>query len=57
MAKELDANVVAVDFAGHGKSFHRDPGSRYNFTDYIVDTGVVCAAMQLCCRVSVNIRN
>ena len=30
-------NVVAIDFAGHGLSSHRDLGAHYHFIDYVYD--------------------
>jgi pimeloyl-ACP methyl ester carboxylesterase len=44
IAETLDARVVAIDFPGHGQSFHRSPGATYMFTDYILDTGEGLAA-------------
>ena len=32
-----DYDVVALDFAGHGKSDHRPPASRYYFSEYVYD--------------------
>lgn len=40
-----DCDVVALDFAGHGKSSHRPPAARYYFSEYLYDLDAALDAL------------
>lgn len=46
LAEQLpEAHWVALDYAGHGRSDHRPPASRYYFTDYLFDVDAALDAL------------